>query len=88
LAASGLTLEDFAGEQLEVYPDCRQALHLFIYMSTQWVHSMNGIAGLNYLVLFHKMDRLKLEPDEYEYLEDDIRTMESTVLKIVKTKPA
>lgn len=55
-------------------------------MGAQWLQTVNGVTGLNYLVLFHKMDRMKLEPEQYESLETDIRIMESAALKIINTK--
>lgn len=86
MAANGLTLDDFAGDEVECLPDCEEAFGLFSYMSNQWCYSMNGITGLNYYVLFHKMDRMKLAADDYDYLEGDIRVMESAALKIINAK--
>lgn len=45
---------------------------------TQWRTSGMGVpTGMDYGVLFHKMDRMGLAPDDYEDLESDIRVMES-----------
>jgi hypothetical protein len=87
LAELGLTPEDFASDAIDGYPDCERAFDLFCYMGAQWQQSVNCVTGLNYLVLFHKMDRMKLAPDDYEMLENDIRIMESAALKMIN-KPA
>jgi hypothetical protein len=47
---------------------------------------MAGPTGLDYNTLFHKMDRMRLEPDEYDELEADIRTMEFAALGAMNTK--
>jgi hypothetical protein len=86
LAAFGLAPEDYASEEVDGYPDCEEAFNLFCYMGAQWLQTVNGVTGLNYLVLFHKMDRMKLDTDKYESLETDIRIMESAALKIINTK--
>lgn len=50
-------------------------------MQTQWRIGMNGRSGLDYNVLFHKMDRMNLPADKYEQLENDIRIMEFEALE-------
>lgn len=55
-------------------------------MGTQWLCSMNGPTGLNYVVLQHRLDRMNLPPGEYEQLEDDVRIMESAALAAMRTK--
>lgn len=81
MAAAGLTADDFAGEALEVFPDNEQAFLLFAFLSTQWRVGMNGKTGLDYLVMYHKMDRLKLDEDAYSQLENDMQLMERTALE-------
>lgn len=65
---------------VEVWPDNAQAIRLFTTVSTQWRVGPTGPYGLDYNVLFHKLDRMKLTPTEYESLETDIRTMELAAL--------
>ena len=62
------------------------SLALFLYMRTQWVHGFSGPVGLNYAVLQHKMDRMKLEPEAYEIMESDIRIMEIAALNEMHKK--
>lgn len=47
---------------------------------------MSGPTGLDYGVLFHRMDRLALPADEYEQLFDDIRVIESEALTLIHKK--
>jgi hypothetical protein len=86
LAAAGLTAEDFAGEAVEVWPENKRAYSLFVELQTQWRVGAAGPTGLDYNTLFHKMDRMRLEPDDYDELEADIRTMEFAALEAMNTK--
>jgi hypothetical protein len=82
----GLTLEDYAGEGVEVWPENQRAYFLFSEIRTQWRGGTLGPTGLDYNTLFHKMDRMRLEPDDYDELEADIRTMEFAALEAMNTK--
>ena len=68
-------------EVVEVFPENEAAYFLLLDMDTQWNIVGGGAGfmavGLNYLVLFSLMDRMKLEPEEWEILLADIRVMES-----------
>ncbi|MDN4052910.1 DUF1799 domain-containing protein [Massilia sp. YIM B02763] len=86
LAAAGLTLEDLQGADVEIWPENQGAYFLFAQLQTQWRTGMSGATGLDYNTLFHKMDRMGLEPDEYEDLEDDVRTMEFAALEAMNKK--
>ena len=81
MKAAGLTPEDFAGDALEVYEDNEQAFLLFTFLATQWRVGMNGKTGLDYLVMYHKMDRMKLDEDDYSQLENDMQVMERSALE-------
>ena len=73
-------------EEVELWPENEQAIKLFSVLSTQWRVGMNGPTGLDYNVLFHKMDRMGLDPDEYELLESDIQVIEREALNIIHKK--
>jgi hypothetical protein len=45
-----------------------------------------GIIGLDYNVLYHKMDRMKLDPHEYDELEADIRMMEAAAMAAMRER--
>lgn len=68
------------GAPVEVWPDNWQSFEVFESMGTQWRTAFGGAVGLDYNVLYHKLDRLRLDDDDYRVLEDDIRVMESAVL--------
>lgn len=86
MAAAGLAPEDFAGDDVEVWPENWPAFQLFHEMQTQWRAVGMGLIGLDYLVLFRKLDRMTLSPDEYDKFEDDIRTMELAALAAMNQK--
>jgi hypothetical protein len=71
----------------EVWPDNMPAINLFNTISTQWrISGMGGPTGLDYNVLFNRMDRMKLSEQEYEWMFDDIRTIESAALAAINRK--
>lgn len=78
--AFGLKASDYA-ITIKVLPDNEQAYNLLMYMFTQWRGGMNGYYGMDYNVLFHKMDRMKLSEDEYLQLENDMQIMENAALE-------
>lgn len=47
---------------------------------------MNGPTSLDYNVLYKKMDRMNLTPEQYDLLEQDISVIEREALQIMKTK--
>lgn len=78
-----MTLDDVATEPVDVWPENVQAFHLFGFLSTQWRTSMSRPSGLDYGVLFHKMDRMSLAADEYSELELQIQIMEEAALRAI-----
>jgi hypothetical protein len=81
LAAAGLTAEDLEGDAVEVWPENQQAYILFADLRTQWRVGMGGPTGLDYLVLYAKLDRMRLTDDEADQLESDLRVMEYEALQ-------
>lgn len=75
-----------AGPPIEVWAGHEQALELFLAMRTQWRVGMAGATGLDYGVLFHKMDRMGLSAERYEDLEEEIRIMEGAALEEMAKK--
>lgn len=55
-------------------------------MRTQWRVGMNGPTGLDYNVLYRKMDRMELTPEHYDGLEADIQFMELAALEEIHRK--
>lgn len=84
LHAAGLTPDDVATGPVEIWPDCLVAFELFSRLATQWyVGGMGGRTGINYGVMHHMMDRLKLSPEDYDLLEADMQAMESAALEVM-----
>lgn len=66
---------------IEVWPENHQAFNLFHQLLTQWRIGMGGPTGLDHNVLLRRLDRLGLPADEYDQLDDDVRTMELQALE-------
>ena len=86
LAAAGLTEADLEADAVEVWPEHFDLFHLFTSLQTQWRVGMGGPTGLDYNVLYHKLDRMNLEPDEYAQFEHDIQVMEHAALTTMNRK--
>jgi hypothetical protein len=86
LEATGLTAEDFERDVIEVWPENQRAYFLFAELQTQWRAGAAGPTGLDYNVLFTKLDRMKLADEEAEQLEGDIRVMEHEALKTMSER--
>jgi hypothetical protein len=81
IGAFGFTADDYADEMsAEVWPCQVAATNLFVSLGTQWRCGPSGPYGLDYNVLYQKMDRMNLSPAAYEEMEEDIRAMEQGAL--------
>lgn len=77
-----LTPEDYADEwTVEVWLENVEAVNLFCQIGSQWRVGPSGPYGLDYNVLYHRLDRMGLTPERYEELEDEVRTLESGALE-------
>ena len=86
LAAFGFLPDDYAEKTLELWPENEESISLFSSVSTQWRTGMSGPTGLDYNVLFTRMERMHLDDQAHERLFQDIRVIESEALKIINTK--
>ena len=75
-----------AAEPVDIWPDNVAAFQIFSFLGTQWRVGMGGATGLDYNVMYRKMDRLALAPDDYDALERDIQIMESAALECMQQK--
>jgi hypothetical protein len=74
--------EDYANEEvIEVLEEHLPAVLLFDEIGTQWRCGPAGAYGLDYNVLFQKMARMNLAPEDYDDLEYQIRILESGALE-------
>ena len=76
-----------AADPVDIWPDNLAAFEIFNFMGTQWRVGMGGPTGLDYSVMYRKMDRLSLSPDDYDALERDLQIMESAALACMHQKP-
>lgn len=67
-----------------VFTDCWRAVRVFADLGTQWRMGPNGPTGLDFNVLYRKMDRMGLPPDEYDQLEADVSAMEDAALATMR----
>lgn len=78
----GLSSADYAAEEnIEVWPENWDAILLFDAIGSQWRVGPSGPYGLDYNVLYRKMDRMGLTPERYDELEDQIQIMEDAALE-------
>lgn len=78
----GLSAEDYVEESTAwVWPCNVQAVNLFVTLGTQWLVGPTGPYGLNYSVLYQKLDRMRLSDEDAERLEEDIRVLEDAALE-------
>lgn len=76
-----------AAPPYEVWPENMPAINLFSSISSQFRYSgMGGPTGLDYNVLFNRMDKLKLSEQDYEWMFDDIRSIESAAISVMNRK--
>lgn len=78
LAAWGLVPSDIAA--VELWQENLPAYELFEFMGTQWRAGTGGATGLDYSVAYQRLDRLHLDPGEYEDRLDSLRVMEFAAL--------
>jgi ribosomal protein S18 acetylase RimI-like enzyme len=88
MRASGFAPEDYADDFLDVWPDNWPAIQLFRDIGNQWRSGMGGPFALDYGVLFHRMDRMKLSEDDHEQMFYDIKVIEAAVLPVINKKPS
>ena len=86
MLAAGLRPEDFDNEAFEIWPENEESIALFSSLSTQWRMGFSGPIGLDYNVLFMRLDRMKLSDEKHEQLFHEVRVIESEALKIINTK--
>ena len=70
----------------EVWPENWPSFILMCDIRTQWRGAGMGIIGLDYNVLYRKLDRMSLTPEQYEDLESDIRVMEAAAMAAMREK--
>ena len=75
----GFDLDDFEVTAV-VWPENRQAVRVFIAMSTQWLCGPAGYIGLSFPSLAEVWRRLKVPPAERDAVFHDLRVLEAAAL--------
>lgn len=70
----------------EIWPENWPAFELFGKLIGQWRMGMNGPVALDHNVLFQRLDRMNLPPDEYESMDAAILAMEAAALEAMRDK--
>jgi hypothetical protein len=78
----GLTDADYADENIAwVWPCNVPVVNLFVALGTQWLVGPCGPYGLNYAVMYQKLDRMRVSHEVAEQMEEDIRILEDAALE-------
>lgn len=80
-AAWGIPEEEYP--DVPLWSENLPAFNLFVSVANQWRVGGAGPYALDYNVLFHEMDRMGLDREEYDRLFEDIRTMEAAALDVM-----
>lgn len=67
-------------DEIEVWPENWEAYLLFDRIRTQWRVGAGGATGLDYNVLFHVMEKRKLEAEEWDEMLLCIQAIEEGAL--------
>ena len=65
---------------MEVWPDNWTAFLFFRRLGTRWCVGMGGATGIRWEAVYPLMDRLGLEPEQWDELLQDLEVMESAAL--------
>ena len=81
-----MTPEDYALDEVEVWPENWLAFELFHKLQTQWRTGAMGATGLDYDILFSLLNRLRLNDQDFDQTLADIQVMEIAALNTMNKK--
>jgi len=89
---AGFTPEDYAQDDVEVWPDNWLAWRLFSDLSTQWIYVGAGMGppkrvGLVYASLYPLLDRACTTQDQWQQTFHDIQACEDAALEQMRKNP-
>ncbi|HVR54026.1 MAG TPA: DUF1799 domain-containing protein [Pseudorhodoferax sp.] len=78
----GMSRADWEDEQtpLEVWPENLPAYNLWQRVGDQWRMGFGGPVSIDLIPVFHELDRMGLEREDYDNLLADIQTMARAVI--------
>lgn len=81
LKNAGIDPEDLAcNGSINVWPENRQAVYVFMTLRTQWRYGMNGPTGLDYSALPETWRRTKTPPADRDQVFAALRILEVAAL--------
>lgn len=86
LAPLGMSVSDYSPPECQLWEENWPAVKLFNTLAGQWRMGPSGPVALDYIVLFHELDRMRLEGAEYDDLFGSIRVMEDAALTILRNR--
>lgn len=89
MAGAGFTPEDYAEDDVAVWPENWLAWRLFSSLSTQWLHVSVGMdravrTGLHYPSLYPLLDRECADPESWQQTFHDVQVCEDAALAQMK----
>lgn len=87
-ARLGLTAADFEADEteIEVWAENAESFLVFANLGTQWRAGMGGAIGLDYTAIEPVLRLMRIEPDHWPDVFEDVLTMESAALKVMNSK--
>lgn len=87
--SEGWELEDYESDELLVWPDNWPAVRLFLRVCDRWHYEAPGApAGLRWEAVYPLMDRMDLEPGEWNALAADLEVMADAACAAIRERIA
>jgi len=83
---AGATVEDYASETVECWPENWESYVLFMSIRTQWRTTMGGVIGLDYTPLFRVMDEAGITGERWQSAFADVRAIEAGALGAINER--
>lgn len=71
---------------MEILPENFAAFQLLSRIGTRWNVGMSGVIGIRHEAVYPLMDRMNLEPDEWDALLADLEVMERAAIPVINEK--
>ena len=71
---------------MDLWPDNWPALNLYLKVNSQWRTGFNGPVALDYNVVLHLIDRMRLSDADYDDLLGSMRVIEKTACPLLQPK--
>lgn len=86
MAALGLTPDDYDEEVFEIWPENLPIYRLWHRVGDQWRMGQGGPVALDLVPVFHELDRMGLEGEDYDDWVDGMKAVAAgALLQIAKS---